>query len=204
MTSSHGEGSPDSTIGVDSICDAFEAAWLAGRGPRIEEFLSRGDALDPDLLLRELLLAEWDLRIRHAQHTEPAPYLDRFPANRPAIIDLWREWKERQPDSVHNDPTIGFVPLKDSAVLGGAGDDNRPLQAAGKDRRRRLRRRVGGRAARAGQAARRPQDHQAGHGHQAGRRPLRGRAAGAGADGPSEHRQGVRRRRDRRRAGPTS
>ena len=35
------------------------------------------------------------------------------------------------------------------------------------------------------------QDHQAGHGHQAGDRPLRGRAAGAGDDGPSEHRQGA-------------
>ena len=46
------------------------------------------------------------------------------------------------------------------------------------------------------------EDHQAGHGHAAGDRPLRGRAAGAGADGPPEHRQGARRRRDRRRAGP--
>ena len=36
-----------------------------------------------------------------------------------------------------------------------------------------------------------------GHGHQAGHRPLRGRAAGAGDDGPPEHRQGPRRRGDR-------
>jgi serine/threonine protein kinase len=34
---------------------------------------------------------------------------------------------------------------------------------------------------------------------QAGHRPLRGRAAGAGADGPSEHRQGARCRRHRHR-----
>ena len=46
---------------------------------------------------------------------------------------------------------------------------------------------------------RRPQGHQAGHGHQAGRRPVRGRAPGAGADGPSEHRQGARCRRHRHR-----
>ena len=51
---------------------------------------------------------------------------------------------------------------------------------------------------RAGQATRRPQDHQAGHGHQAGHRALRGRAAGAGADGPPEHREGARRRQHRR------
>ena len=48
------------------------------------------------------------------------------------------------------------------------------------------------------------QDHQAGHGHPAGDRPLRGRAAGPGADGPSEHRQGARCRHDRRRPARTS
>ena len=69
---------------VDAICDSFEEAWLAGREPRIEEFLSRGDGLDAQLLLRELLISEWDLRLRHAQTTEPAPYLDRFPAYRRA------------------------------------------------------------------------------------------------------------------------
>ncbi len=43
-----------------------------------------------------------------------------------------------------------------------------------------------------------------GHGLPAGHRPLRGRAAGPGADGPPEHRQGPRRRHHRRPAGPTS
>jgi serine/threonine protein kinase/tetratricopeptide (TPR) repeat protein len=115
MTSSHRDSSADPTIGVDAICDEFEAAWLAGREPRIEEFLARGGALDPDLLLRELLLAEWDLRRRQDQHIELAPYLERFPANRRLISDLWRESNEKQPESVSNDPTLGFVPLKDSA-----------------------------------------------------------------------------------------
>jgi serine/threonine protein kinase len=121
MTSSHGDRPPDSSIGVDAICDSFEEAWLAGHEPRIEEFLSRGNTLDPGLLLRELLLAEWDLRLRHAQHTEPAPYLDRFPANRQVITDLWREWNERPPDSVPNEPTIAFVPLHGSTALESPG-----------------------------------------------------------------------------------
>ena len=50
----------------------------------------------------------------------------------------------------------------------------------------------------------RPEGHQAGHGHPAGHRPLRGRAAGPGADGPPQHRPGPRRRRHRQPAGPTS
>ena len=52
---------------------------------------------------------------------------------------------------------------------------------------------------RAGPAQGRPQDHQAGHGHAAGDRPLRGRAAGPGPDGPPQHRQGARRRHHRSR-----
>src|SRR6266545_923215 len=45
--------------------------------------------------------------------------------------------------------------------------------------------------------ARGAQDHQARHGHEECDRPLRGRAAGAGADGSSEHCLILRRRRDR-------
>ncbi len=52
---------------------------------------------------------------------------------------------------------------------------------------------------RPGPPAGRPQGHQAGDGLAAGRRPVRGRAPGAGADGPPEHRQGARRRHHRRR-----
>ena len=43
------------------------------------------------------------------------------------------------------------------------------------------------------------QDHQAGDGHAAGDRPLRGRAAGRGDDGPSEYRQSARCGNDRQR-----
>ncbi len=54
---------------------------------------------------------------------------------------------------------------------------------------------------RAGPPPRGAQGHQAGHGHQTGHRPFRGRAAGAGDDGSSQHRQSPRCRRDRH--GPT-
>ncbi len=48
------------------------------------------------------------------------------------------------------------------------------------------------------------QAHQGRHGQPPGPRPLRGRAPGAGPDGPPQHRQGLRRRHHRRRAAPTS
>ena len=52
---------------------------------------------------------------------------------------------------------------------------------------------------RAGPPHGRAEDHQARHGQPPGHRPLRGRAAGPGHDGPPQHRQGPRRRHDRQR-----
>ena len=60
-----------------------------------------------------------------------------------------------------------------------------------------------GRADRAGPAARwRLKLIKPGMDYAAGARPLRGRAAGAGADGPPQHRQGLRRRAPPRRGRP--
>ena len=88
-------GPPAPPEGVDAICDVFEAAWLAGQEPRIEDFLPGGEPVHQDVLLRELLLAEWDLRRRHEQHVELETYLERFLESRHCITDLWRAWKEK-------------------------------------------------------------------------------------------------------------
>ena len=74
------------------------------------------------------------------------------------------------------------------------GGMGRAVQAPRTARRGRHGRGLHGRADRAGPAQGGRQDHQARHGHPAGARPLRGRAAGPGPDGPPEHRQGARRR----------
>src|SRR5688572_2593159 len=82
--------------GVDAICDAFEAAWLAGHEPRIEDFLPRGDSVHEDALFRELLLSEWDLRSRHASHVELQPYLERFAESSQLVAELWHAWHAKQ------------------------------------------------------------------------------------------------------------
>ena len=56
----------------------------------------------------------------------------------------------------------------------------------------------------AGPPTRGAEDHQARDGHAAGDRPLRGRAASVGDDGPSQYRQRLRCRLQPIRAGPTS
>src|SRR4051794_16338168 len=76
MSISPGEQSAPSAppADVDAICDVFEAAWYAGEQPQVEDFLPRGDLTQQDVLLRELLLAEWDLRRRHGQDPELEAY----------------------------------------------------------------------------------------------------------------------------------
>ncbi len=91
---------------VDAICDVFEAAWYAGQEPRIEDFLSRGDRPQQDVLLRELLLAEWDLRRRRGQIPELETYSARFPNSGQGITDLWRAWEEMQAQRVTDSRTF--------------------------------------------------------------------------------------------------
>ncbi len=81
----------------------------------------------------------------------------------------------------------------------GAGLPDRAVQAAPADRRRRHGRCLHGRAGDARPTQGGAQDHQTRDGHRPGRRPLRGRTPGPGPDGPSQHRQGLRRRRHRHR-----
>src|SRR5688572_17948214 len=98
MTPLHGEQPRSSapSAGVDAICDAFEATRFAGHEPRIEDFLPRGDSVHEDALFRELLLSEWDLRWRHAQHVELQPYLQRFAESSQLVAELWDVWHAKR------------------------------------------------------------------------------------------------------------
>src|SRR6187402_1607138 len=94
----HGEQPRSSapSAGVDAICDAFEAAWLAGHEPRMEDFLPRVDSVHQDALFRELLLSEWDLRWRHAQLVELQAYLERFSESSQLVAEVWHVWRSKQ------------------------------------------------------------------------------------------------------------
>jgi tRNA A-37 threonylcarbamoyl transferase component Bud32 len=102
---------------VDAICDEFEAAWFAGQEPRIEDFLSRIDSVPQDELLRELLLAEWDLRRRHTQHVDLPTYLERFAQNSPFVAKLWHEWHAQQAECSLNDEASSFATAFQTAPL---------------------------------------------------------------------------------------
>src|SRR5262249_45682867 len=59
---------------LDEVCDRFEAAWQAGRQPRLEDFRAEGAEADRAALLRELLQIELFYRGRQGQPPPPEEY----------------------------------------------------------------------------------------------------------------------------------
>jgi serine/threonine-protein kinase len=70
---------PSTALRVDATCDRFEAAFRAGRRPRIEKYLVGADASYRRTLLRELLLLEIELSSPPAGSVRPESYRTRFP-----------------------------------------------------------------------------------------------------------------------------
>src|SRR4051794_23934085 len=55
-------------------CDRFEAEWLAGRSPRLEELLGGAAEADRPALLRELLALELGHRARRGERPRAEEY----------------------------------------------------------------------------------------------------------------------------------
>jgi len=68
-------------VRLEGTCTRFEAAWKAGQGPRIEDFLDDVPQEDRSEVLRELLAVE--LQWRQSRKEEPTrdEYLGRFPGH---------------------------------------------------------------------------------------------------------------------------
>ena len=64
---------------VDRASDAFEAAWRAGRAPRIEELLAGVPVTEQAAFLRELLVTEIELRRARNEEPRKDEYVGRFP-----------------------------------------------------------------------------------------------------------------------------
>ena len=53
---------PSRAAWIDAVCDRYEAAFKAGRAPRIEDDLAEAPGPDRPPLFRELLVLELELR----------------------------------------------------------------------------------------------------------------------------------------------
>jgi hypothetical protein len=64
---------------IDQVCDRFEEAWLAGRRPRLEEYLLAVSEEGRPALLRELLPLEIAYRRQGGETPQLSDYQGRFP-----------------------------------------------------------------------------------------------------------------------------
>jgi hypothetical protein len=82
---------------VDEVCRHFEDRWLAGERPDLEAFLTTFAEAERPVLLPQLLLLEWDYRVRRGESFFFEEYGSRFPALHPVVEQAWKRWcKERE------------------------------------------------------------------------------------------------------------
>jgi eukaryotic-like serine/threonine-protein kinase len=80
---------PPFTDRVDEACDRFEAAWLAGARPRIEDYLPETAGPERESYLRELLTLELAYRRRDKERPNYGEYASRFSEHRTVIAALF-------------------------------------------------------------------------------------------------------------------
>ena len=76
---------------VDAVCDRFEAAFKAGREPRLEDYAGAAAGPEGRRLLRELLALDLELRRRRGERPDPRVYRMRFPGHAELIDAVFAE-----------------------------------------------------------------------------------------------------------------
>ena len=76
---------------VNLLSDHHEAAWRAGRRPRIEDYLTLEDEPGRTVLLRELLAAELAARRYRGETPDSREFCDRFPDDAALIAAVFAE-----------------------------------------------------------------------------------------------------------------
>jgi WD40 repeat protein/tRNA A-37 threonylcarbamoyl transferase component Bud32 len=71
---------------IVGVCEAYEAAWRARQGARIEDYLEKVPEQERPALLRELLALELELRRDRDERPDPGEYRARFPGQA-AVVD---------------------------------------------------------------------------------------------------------------------
>jgi serine/threonine protein kinase len=100
MSRHTGTGSlgPDDLGRIIPFCDHFEAAWKAGRRPRIETELEAAPQELQTRLFRELLALEVELRWRAGEKPDPDDYRRRFPDQATLVAAVFWETALRPSD----------------------------------------------------------------------------------------------------------
>jgi serine/threonine protein kinase len=114
------------------VCDRFKIAWREGRDPRIEDFLTGAEGIEPTALLRELIVVEVGLRRTHGEEPTPQEYELRFPGQLSLVEEAFTS-TELQPHacehaSVHSGisqlPAPDFQATLSDVAETGQGNDH--------------------------------------------------------------------------------
>jgi WD40 repeat protein/tRNA A-37 threonylcarbamoyl transferase component Bud32 len=106
---------------LDRACDHFEAAWRAGKRPRIEDHLEGIAEPLRSALLGELIAVELDWRRRCGERQAPTEYHDRFPAHATGVVS-----SSTVADTGHTacrPPSTPEATIEERSLGPGAGED---------------------------------------------------------------------------------
>jgi WD40 repeat protein len=81
---------------IDQLCDRFEAQWLAGKRPRIEDYLAAAPSALQPVLLQSLLPIELELIRKSGKTAVEADYQKRFPASAKLVAKVFQEAASRK------------------------------------------------------------------------------------------------------------
>ena len=95
---------------IDRACDRFEAGWMRGERPRVEDALGEVPAPYRRALLRDLLAAEVAARRRFGEIPAPREYRGRFVGDDSAIDSAFGEAREAGVSLPDPDETVDRAP----------------------------------------------------------------------------------------------
>ncbi|MEK6238041.1 MAG: protein kinase [Planctomycetales bacterium] len=100
---------------ADRLCEEFETAGKSGDAPRVEDYLKNCEEPDRSMLLRELLLVEFEHRRRQGESVAPDEYRRRFP-NHSQIVNqaFMKSGLEETLDSQHGVDETSDVPPEET------------------------------------------------------------------------------------------
>ena len=112
-----GNSPADHARAIDKVCDEFEAALVAGKRPRIEDYLGKKRGPQRSSLLRELMAVKVEHRLERGEQPTPHEYRTRFPKYSDLVETVFKDVSQSLGPSP---PTPGAAPTKDETHGGNA------------------------------------------------------------------------------------
>ncbi len=105
----NGPPSPSRRLRIEKICDPFDAAWQAGRRPRIEDSLKSASPDERAAVFHELLAVELHCREPSGEAPAPPEYLRRFPDLADEVHAVFRD-RAADPTVPASSPPVPAAP----------------------------------------------------------------------------------------------